>query len=173
MLKSFDLFVGFIQITLKFSFQSIHPSCLLFSLLCSSFWCSQTGIQFFDLDISYGKCLRVEGYSVFLQETCSLYNKTIWSHFLASLSLSSLTCWSFAWRVVNIASVLVDLTPSNSLNINIEYSVQWLMKLCRFQACLEFEKSDEVWGDKVSSTTAYLFCDSVTIRYSMSSGGSR
>ena len=33
-------------------------------------------------------------------------------------------------------------------------------------------KSDEVRGDKVSSTTAYLFCDSVTIRYSMGSGGS-
>ena len=50
-LKGFNLFIGFIQITLKFSLQAINPSCLLFSLIGSSLWCPQTGIQFLDLKI--------------------------------------------------------------------------------------------------------------------------
>ena len=35
-LKGFNLFIGFIQITLKFSLQAIHPCCFLFGLIGSS-----------------------------------------------------------------------------------------------------------------------------------------
>ena len=89
-LKGFNLFIGFIQITLKFSLQAINPSCLLFSLIGSSLWCPQTGIQFLDLRNIMRKCLQCHEdilKAFKWTQTCSLY----WS----AVRLSS-SAWRFA-----------------------------------------------------------------------------